>query len=138
MNSIDGIGRPRTARRCSSNWLGNCEIIVTMPVSCGRGRKLGEDRLVAADEELDPEDAVAAERFDDLARLKPGGLQRLLRDRRRLPAFAIIASFLAVTNGGQNSTPSLVATVSKVISLSKAMNSSTITRGRSPRMLATA
>ena len=36
--------------------------------------------------------------------------------------------------GAQNSTPSLVATVSRVISLSNLMNSSTITRGRSPRM----
>ncbi len=34
--------------------------------------------------------------------------------------------------------PSLVATVRRVISLSKVMNSSTMTRGRSPRMLATA
>ena len=97
-SSIDGIGRPRIARRCSSNSLGNCEISVTMPVSCGRGRELGKDRLVAAHEELDSENAVAAERLDHLARLVPRRVQRLARDRRRLPAFAIVAGFLAVAD----------------------------------------
>ena len=36
------------------------------------GRKLGEDRAVAGDEEFDPENALAAERVDDLGRLLPG------------------------------------------------------------------
>ena len=71
---------------------------MTIPVSCGRGRQLREDRLVAADEELDPEDAVAAERLDHFAGLEAGGLQRLARDRRRLPAFAIVARLLAVAD----------------------------------------
>ena len=38
--------------------------------------QLGEDRLVAADEKFDAEDAVAAERLDDLARLVARRLQR--------------------------------------------------------------
>ena len=57
-----------------------------------------EDRLVAADEELDSEDAVPAERLDHLARLEPRRMQRLARDPGRLPAFAIIAGLLAMAD----------------------------------------
>src|SRR5205085_3547801 len=60
--------------------------------------KLREDRLVAGHEEFDPEDAVAAQRLDDLARLMARRLQRALRDRRRLPAFAIVPGFLAMAD----------------------------------------
>ena len=58
------------------------------------GAQLGEDRLVAADEEFDAENAVAAQRVDDLARLEPGRLAAppagsppaaSFRDNRRLP-----------------------------------------------------
>ena len=60
--------------------------------------QFGKDRLVAADEEFDPENAVPAERLDHLARLVPGGRKRAVADRRGLPAFAIIARFLAVAD----------------------------------------
>ena len=40
---IAGIGRPRIARACSANSERSCETRVTSPVSCGRGRHLGED-----------------------------------------------------------------------------------------------
>ena len=63
------------------------------------GRQFGEDRLIAADKELDPENAVAAERIDDLARLEAGRLQRLARDPGRLPAFAIVTGFLPMADG---------------------------------------
>src|SRR5206468_4732946 len=49
-------------------------------------------------EEFDAEDAMAAERLDDLARLVARGLQRSLRDVDRLPAFAVIAGLLAMTD----------------------------------------
>ena len=55
-----------------------------------------EDRLVAADEELDPEDAVAAERADHFPRLVAGRHQCGLAQRRGLPALAIVPELLAV------------------------------------------
>ena len=68
------------------------------PGVVGAGRQLREDRLVAAHEEFDPENAVAAQGLDHFARLVPGRVQRLARDRRRLPAGAIVAGFLAVAD----------------------------------------
>src|SRR5947209_14448917 len=61
-------------------------------------RKFGEDRLITAHEELDAENAVAAKRFDDLPRLVAGGMQRLAWNVRRLPALAIVAELLAMTD----------------------------------------
>ena len=98
VSSIAGIGRPSTARRCSSNWFGNWVIIVTMPGVVRARRQFGEDRLVAFDEELHAEDAVAAERLDHLARLAPGGKQGAVGDARGLPALAIVAGFLPVAD----------------------------------------
>ena len=61
-------------------------------------RQFGEDRLVAGDEELDAENAVAAQRVDHLARLILRRLQRRVGHVGRLPAFAIVAAFLAVAD----------------------------------------
>src|SRR4029079_13456146 len=66
----------------------------------GARRKLGEDRLVATDEEFDPENPVAAQRLDHLAGLITRRLQRLERDARRLPALAIVALLLTVADRG--------------------------------------
>ena len=60
--------------------------------------QLGEDRPVAGDEEFDAENAMAAQRRDDLAPPGPGRSKHRLVHRRRLPAFAIIARFLAVAD----------------------------------------
>ena len=57
-----------------------------------------KDRLLAADEEFDPENAVPAKRIDDLARLVAGRQQGAVGDCGGLPAFAIIAGFLAVAD----------------------------------------
>src|SRR5207253_10797538 len=61
-------------------------------------RKLREDRLVASDEELYPENAVAAQRFDDFASLVPGRVERALSKRGRLPAGPVIARFLVTAD----------------------------------------
>ena len=97
-SSIAGIGRPRMARRCSSNSFG---ILADQRDHAGvvRARaQFGEDRPVAGDEEFDAENAVAAERGDDLARPVPAPSPAPRRHRRRLPAFAIVARFLAVAD----------------------------------------
>ena len=60
--------------------------------------ELGEDRLVALDEEFDAEDAVAAEIVDHGARHRLRIGERARRHRHRLPAFAIIALLLAVAD----------------------------------------
>src|SRR3954454_23697955 len=62
-------------------------------------RKLGEDPLLAADEEFDAEDSLPAQRLDDLARLAPGREQGAFGECGRLPALAVIAGFLAVADG---------------------------------------
>ncbi len=61
-------------------------------------RQFREDRLVAADEEFDAENAVAAERLDHLAGLPPGGKHCAVGNTGRLPAFAIIACFLTMAD----------------------------------------
>ena len=96
--SAVSTGRPRMARACSSNSFCHCVAIVTMPVSCGRGLTSLNQTCVALDEQLDAEQALAAEvvgdRLGDLAR----ALQRRRRHRVRLPALDIVAADLDVAD----------------------------------------
>ncbi len=60
--------------------------------------EFGENGAISGDEEFDPEQAISAKRIDDFGRLllrrgQHGGVHR-----RGLPAFAIVAAFLAVTD----------------------------------------
>ena len=58
---ICGTGKPRIARACSANSDRSWLIIVTMPVSCGRGETSLNHTCVAADEQLHAENAEPAE-----------------------------------------------------------------------------
>ena len=101
-------------------------------------RKLREDRLLAPDEEFDAEDAVATERLDNLAGLMARGKKRPFGERGGLPAFAIVSRFLAMANGWAEQDAILGRDGEKRDPLSKAMNSSIMIRGRSPRIFSTA
>ena len=65
----------------------------------GARRYLAEDHLVAADEQLHPEQAVAAQCRHHLARHGPGIGQGLRGHGLGLPGFPVIAILLAVTDG---------------------------------------
>ena len=69
-----------------------------MPVSCGRG--LSSEKIASSprDEELDPENAVAAEIVDDRARHVLRLRERRGGHRHRLPALPIVALLLAVAD----------------------------------------
>ncbi|MNK56792.1 hypothetical protein D3C87_758390 [compost metagenome] len=68
-------------------------------------RDLGEPDLVAGDEQLDAEDAEAAQRVRDLAGNVLCGLQRSLAHDLRLPAFDVVALLLAMADGGAEVRP---------------------------------
>ena len=76
----ESTGSPRIARAWRSNSFCACVHIVTMPGVVRPRAHLGEPDLVALDEELDAEDAAAAEAGGDLARDVARLLQRALAD----------------------------------------------------------
>ncbi len=66
----------------------------------GAGRNLAEKHLVAPDEKLDAENAVAAQRIGDDLRLPLGLGQRLGSHGHRLRRFVVITLDLDVADGG--------------------------------------
>ncbi len=79
-SSIDGMGKPKDRAQVKLELVGELADQRHHPGVVGARRELGKDRLVAADEEFDAENAVTAQRLDHLARLEPRRMQRLARD----------------------------------------------------------